>query len=131
MIDYIKPSSSGYTVIYSYLEPMHIPSDTRFIQSLHMKKAENAISKWISTMDKNQPIFVHPNIIFYTLPHKQASIRYRLNLYEIYRLEYKNLCVEIHFYSGHRVNITNIKEFTFKRFNHIFRRLKEDISFHR
>ena len=133
MIIYIAVTNIGFDVVYAYLPPDKINSDVKFIQQLKTihKSNDLAIQNHIKTIFRNRPIYICPNIIFYTLPNKQSMIRHHLNVCEIHTFKYKNSLLEVHFYSGQTLYINNIKASAFKRMHHILKLLSEDLTLQR
>ena len=128
MIDYIKPHPLGFIIVYIYLDHEIIRSDERYIKAiLKIQNDSHRIdSKIIQPMHKNKPIFITQDIILYTLPHKQASLRCHINLCEIFKYDLKESKLDILFYSGQSLQILNIKSSTFKRMNKIIKLLMKD-----
>ena len=128
MIDYIKPHPLGFIIVYTYLDHEIIRSDERYIQSI-LKHQDNSFKmswKAIQTMHKNKPIVITYEIILYTLPHQQATLRFHVNLCEVFKSELKESKLDILFYSGQSLQILNIKSSTFKRMNKIIKLLMKD-----
>ena len=128
MIDYIKPHLLGFIIVYTYLDHEIIRSDERYIKSI-LKSQDYSYKtdiNIIQTMYKNKPNFISQDIILYTLPHKQASLRCHINLCEIFKYDFKESMLDLLFYSGQSLQIPNIKPSTFNRMKKIIKLLMKD-----
>ena len=133
MINYIAVTEIGFDVVYTYLQTEKINSDAKFIRYLKTKHKTTSmiIPQSIDTIFRNKPIYISSDIILYTLPHKQSTIRHHVNMCEIYKLNYNVARLKVDFYSGLPLCINDIKLSTFIRMHQILKLLREDLFIHR
>lgn len=117
MLDFIEPNICGYKVVYSYQMSNFIRSDFKFIQSLSNSCTLNLINSKFLFAKSEKNIFNYNNkkLIIYTLPHKQAPLRYHVNLIEIHTISINYNSLKIRFYSGNCLEIKVDKDLIFKR----------------
>jgi len=128
MINYIQSTIQGYEVCYVYLDNHLISSDLKFMKQLkeNHQRFKIVIPEQIRSIVKSRPIFINSYMIFHTLPHKQASLRYHINLCEVFKSELKESKLDILFYSGQSLQIKDIKPSTFNRMKKIIKLLMKD-----
>lgn len=123
MLDFIEPNISGYKVVYSYQMSNFITSDFRFIRSLSNSDTINLtnLKFLIGESQKNSVRYINKNLIVYTLPHKQAPLRYHVNLIEIHTMSLNYNCLKLSFYSGNCLEIKVQKDSIYKRIRRLLK----------
>ena len=104
MIESITPTPEGYIVNFSVESPLHIPSDTKYIRALKREPlVENRLSEFIQLkkIKRDRPIIISASCALLVLPHRQATSRTTINLYEVMKTLHKDSDLHITFFSHH------------------------------
>ena len=118
MIESITPTSEGYTVTFSVENPLHTPSDTKYITALKRESLEDdRLSELIQLkkIKRDRPIIISVSCALLVLPHRQAPSRSTINLYEVMKTHHKDSTLYITFFSHHTLTLPDAHQTQHKK----------------
>ena len=108
MIESITPTTEGYLVNFSVDNLLYIPSDTKYIRALKREPLEeNCLSEFIQLkkIKRDRPLIISASCALLVLPHRQATPRSMINLYEVMDTFHKEATLHITFFSHHTLTL--------------------------